>query len=154
MSKKAIMNPSKQIERKMQISNINEAVHSVCDQILCELKESGYDEEQLFAIHLSLEEVFLNALEHGNDNDPSKSIVVEYRLDSEKFEIYVSDEGEGFKYENVPDPRKEENLLKTSGRGLLLIRSYMDLVEYNESGNRVHMIKYSNIRPKPMAELS
>jgi len=147
------MSPSNQVKRTTRISNINEAVNSVCDQILSELKGGGYDEEQIFAIHLSLEEVFLNALEHGNGNDPSKSIMIEYSVDSAKFEIYVSDEGKGFETDMVPDPRKEENLLKTSGRGLLLMRSYMDLVEYNASGNTVHMIKYSNIRPKPMAEL-
>jgi anti-sigma regulatory factor (Ser/Thr protein kinase) len=55
----------------------------------------------------------------------------------------LTDEGEGFDPEAVPDPRNGENLLKTSGRGLLLIRSYMDEVMFNDRGNCVHMVKYN-----------
>ena len=59
-----------------------------------------------------------------------------------KVEIDIMDQGEGFNPETVPDPRLGQNLYKTAGRGLLLISSYMDVVEFNEQGNRVHMVRY------------
>ncbi len=65
-----------------------------------------------------------------------------------KVEISMTDEGRGFDPNAVPDPRYGENLYKAGGRGLLLICSYMDIVEFNERGNRVRMVKYKE-RPSP-----
>ena len=64
----------------------------------------------------------------------------------DKIEIAVIDEGYGFNPQNVPDPRYGENLYKTEGRGLLLMRSYMDVVEFNKQGNRVSMVRYKEKR--------
>jgi len=73
-----------------------------------------------------------------------KSVSVEYLITPDKFDIRICDEGPGFAPEAVPDPRRRENLYKSSGRGLLLMRSYMDVVEHNNPGNCVHMIKYKS----------
>jgi serine/threonine-protein kinase RsbW len=119
-----------------------------CRQILSAMKERGYSQDDVFAVHLALEEAFLNAIKHGNKMDPHKKVKIDFVLDQEKADIGIADEGEGFNPMGIPDPRVGENLYRPEGRGLLLIRAYMHVVEYNERGNRVRMIRYKN-RPMP-----
>ena len=114
----------------------------VCDEVLAKLKEKGFGKDDIFAVHLTLEEAFLNAVRHGNKLDPAKKVLVEYSVSDEKLEITVTDDGTGFKPDNVEDPRFGENLFKPGGRGLLLMNSYMDVVKYNEQGNSVYMVRY------------
>ena len=116
--------------------------------ILPKLKAHNFSEDDIFAIHLALEEAFINAVNHGNRMDPEKEIKIEYSVSEGKVEISMTDEGRGFDPDAVPDPRYGENLYKAGGRGLLLIRSYMDEVEFNERGNRVRMVRYKE-RPNP-----
>lgn len=118
------------------------AIRDVYGRIISNLESSGFSEDDIFAVHLALEEAFLNAIKHGNKMDPSKKVKVEYCIGSDKVEISLTDQGEGFDPEMVPDPRFGENLYKPAGRGLLLISSYMDVVEFNEHGNCVHMVRY------------
>ena len=118
------------------------AAVSVCEEILPKLKDNGFDKDDIFAVHLTLEEAFLNAVKHGNKMDPSKTIKVEYSVSLEKIEITITDQGSGFKPDKVADPRFGENLFKSGGRGLLLMNSYMDVVKYNEQGNSVHLVRY------------
>jgi serine/threonine-protein kinase RsbW len=124
------------------------ASEGVCHLIMSILEDSGFGKEDVFAVHLALQEAFINAVRHGNQMDPDKEVKIEYLVDSEKFEISVTDEGDGFDPEAVPDPRCGENLYKPNGRGLLLMRAYMDVIEYNEKGNGVHMVRY---RERPSA---
>lgn len=118
------------------------ATEKVCCKILGILKKRNYDQDVIFAVHLSLEEAVINAVKHGNKLDPKKIVTVEYSIDNNKVEIDISDQGNGFNPSAVPDPRLGDNLYKTEGRGLLLIRSYMDVVNYNRKGTRLHMMKY------------
>ena len=111
-------------------------------EVLETLRSCDFDDDMVFAIHLSLEEAFINAIKHGNHSNPQKNISVECLITPEKFDISVADEGFGFDPAGVPDPRCNSNLYKASGRGVLLIRSYMDVVEYNTRGNCIHMVKY------------
>jgi serine/threonine-protein kinase RsbW len=124
------------------IQSSHELVHKLCRDILEEVKRSNFSQNDVFSIHLAIEEAMINAVKHGNKDDQSGKISVEYSISQDKFDISITDEGCGFKPEKVPDPRCDENLYKATGRGLLLMRAYMDSVEYNESGNCVHMIKY------------
>ena len=117
-------------------------------QILSALEAKGFSQDDVFAVHLALEEAFLNAVKHGNKMDPAKKVRIEWRLDREKAELSITDEGEGFDPRGIPDPRVGENLYRPEGRGLLLIRSYMHCVEYNERGNGLRMIRYRG-RPLP-----
>ena len=116
----------------------------VCDEVLAKLKERGFGKDDIFAVHLTLEEAFLNAVKHGNKQDPEKKVKVDYSVSSEKLEITITDQGSGFKPDNVADPRFGENLFKPGGRGLLLMNSYMDVVKYNEQGNSVFMVRYKD----------
>jgi len=114
----------------------------VCKQLLAEIEASNYSTEEIFSVHLALEEAFINAIKHGNQMDSSKAVQIDYVISSDKVEITMTDEGQGFNPRMVPDPRVGENLYRTEGRGLLLINSYMDEVNFNETGNCVHMVKY------------
>ena len=114
----------------------------VCDEVTARLKEKGFGKDDMFAVHLTLEEAFLNAVRHGNKMDHSKTIKVDFSVSKEKLEISITDQGEGFKPDNIADPRFGENLFKPGGRGLLLMNSYMDMVKYNEQGNSVYMVRY------------
>ncbi len=118
------------------------AIAGVFEQIQSKLVNNNFGKDDIFAIHLTLEEAFLNAVKHGNKMDPSKKVKVEYSVDEDKVEILITDQGPGFKPEAVEDPRFGENLFKPGGRGLLLMNSYMDMVKYNPEGNSVHMIRY------------
>ncbi|MBE0536322.1 MAG: ATP-binding protein [Phycisphaerae bacterium] len=122
------------------------AVEALCRELLEDVQQFGFDEDAVFGIHLAMEEAVLNAVKHGNGGDETRSVRVECRIGPDEFDISIADEGGGFNPDAVPDPRSEENLCKSSGRGVLLMRAYMDVVEYNEAGNCVHMIKYRSGR--------
>jgi serine/threonine-protein kinase RsbW len=96
------------------------------------------DRSNLF---VALDEAFVNAVKHGNKNDPSKLLKITAELSSKEASFTVEDEGEGFDIREIPDPCDPANLFRTSGRGVLLIYNIMDEVEYNAQGNRVKMVK-------------
>jgi serine/threonine-protein kinase RsbW len=118
------------------------AVVEVCEQVLSKLESYGFDKDDIFAVHLALEEAFLNAVKHGNKMDSSKDVKIEYSVDFDKVEISLTDEGDGFEPASVADPRYGEDLYKPGGRGLLLMNSYMDVVKFNERGNSLYMVRY------------
>lgn len=96
------------------------------------------DRSNLF---VALDEAFVNAVKHGNKNDPSKLLKITAELSPKEASFTVEDEGEGFDIREIPDPCDPANLFRTSGRGVLLIYNIMDEVEYNAQGNRVKMVK-------------
>ncbi|HZN07345.1 MAG TPA: ATP-binding protein [Pyrinomonadaceae bacterium] len=96
------------------------------------------DRSNLF---VALDEAFVNAVKHGNKNDPSKLLRITAELSPKEASFTVEDEGEGFDIREIPDPCDPANLFRTSGRGVLLIYNIMDEVEYNAQGNRVKMVK-------------
>jgi len=132
--------------KSVVIDSSRGAVEHLCS-LLLEAAAKHFDSDDVFAIHLALEEALLNAIQHGNKQDADKQIKVEYFITPAKFEISITDKGTGFDPDAVADPRAEENLRKCCGRGLLLMRSYMDTVEYNEAGNCVHMVKHKTKAP-------
>jgi len=109
--------------------------------VLEELDKHGYDEAAAFAVKLALEESLNNAIKHGNGLDPEKTITIEYQVDSEQVRVVIADQGPGFDPADVPDPRADENIEKPCGRGIMLMRAYMDTVCYSMCGNRVEMVK-------------
>ena len=135
------------ISSSMVVESIPSAIVKVCRQILSKLEGNSYNQEDVFAVHLALEEAFSNAVKHGNKMDPAKNVKIEYSVGPAKIEISISDQGDGFDLKAIPDPRCSENLYKTEGRGLLLMRSYMDVVEFNERGNSVYMVRYKEKPP-------
>lgn len=118
------------------------AVVEVCKEILTKLETHRFGKDDIFAVHLTLEEAFLNAVKHGNKMDPAKKVRIDYSVDSDKVEISITDEGNGFVPDAVADPRIGPGLFEPGGRGLLLMSAYMDTVKYNQRGNSVLMVRY------------
>ncbi len=114
-------------------------IESASDAILGAAERYGYSKASRFAIRLAFEEAVTNAFHHGHCEIPDTPIRVEYVVSPEEIWIAVEDQGVGFEPDSVPDPTLDENLSLPSGRGLMLIRTYMSEVVYNERGNRLEM---------------
>jgi len=107
-------------------------------------KAFNLTEEIAYWIELSVSESMINAIRHGNKSDPNKAASLKISSDGEAIEVIVEDEGKGFKLEDLADPTDAQNLLKPSGRGILIIRSFMDEVNLSTregGGTRLQMIK-------------
>jgi serine/threonine-protein kinase RsbW len=87
---------------------------------------AGFTEEDSHKIGMSVREAVINAYHYGNREDRAKKILFTVELNAEKMTVRVLDQGPGFEVEEVPDPLSEENLLRTSGRGIFLMRAFMD----------------------------
>ena len=113
----------------------------VQDEIERLLRAHEATEKDIFGIRLALEEALVNAIKHGNQMDRSKKVVIASRVEAERFEIHITDEGSGFDPGDVPDPTAVENLERPCGRGLMLMRYYMSEVSFSPRGNSVRMAK-------------
>ena len=111
------------------------------ERIIGLLESRSYPDRDLVGVRLALEEALVNAIKHGNGMDPSKQVRVDCTFDEDRVTIVIEDEGPGFDVGSVPDPTSEENLDKPGGRGIMLMRSFMSRVEYNDSGNRLLLEK-------------
>lgn len=87
---------------------------------------AGCTADQAYFIEMSIREMVANAILHGNKRDLNKHVAIQYCFDREIFQVQIQDEGPGFDCGQVPDPLHPENLLKSSGRGIFLVRSFMD----------------------------
>jgi serine/threonine-protein kinase RsbW len=96
---------------------------------LCE--NAGVDEDGSHWICMAFREAAANAIKHGNKLDPRKKVHVTFDLRGMELEISISDEGEGFDPAKVSDPLNPQNLMKTSGRGIFYMRTFMDSVHYS-----------------------
>ena len=121
-------------------SHVDEA-SAVIRELVDQLKKNQWSEKDLFAVHMATEEALMNAVKHGNEHDENKSVHVLMLLNESEFYARIEDEGIGFDPDNVPDPCEDCNLDKTSGRGVLLIRRFVDDVVYNEAGNVIEFRK-------------
>ncbi len=105
---------------------------------------AGFDEDEQRRIEMSVHESMINAIWHGNKNDSSKTVWLRFQIHRDRLEIRIRDQGSGFDPNHVPNPLAQENLLNVSGRGVFLIRSFMDefRVEHiNGLGTEVTMVK-------------
>jgi len=127
--------------KTLTIPSIPGQLGYVENAILPVLTNKGYGERALFAVKLALEEATINAIKHGNQLDDTKKVSIRFTVADDRVIISVADEGEGFDPAAVPDPTRPENLTIATGRGLALIRAYMDEVSFNEKGNEITMVK-------------
>ena len=95
--------------------------------------EAGFEDEEIMKISMAVREAAVNAVLHGNAYDPSKKVTLAFERTAGDLIIMVRDQGKGLDASRIPDPLAPENLLKTSGRGIFLIRSFMDVVEIHPS---------------------
>jgi serine/threonine-protein kinase RsbW len=94
-------------------------------------KDLGIDEDKLTGLMLAVTEATTNAIMHANKCDLNKKVKIDVNIEKGHMVVKVKDEGEGFNPDEIPDPTSPENLLKDSGRGLYLMRVYMDELKYN-----------------------
>ena len=123
---------------------ISSSIESACKLIkefVSELGEAGWQESEAFGVHLAFEEALMNAIKHGNKQDPDKNVNVVISVWPKAVEIRIEDQGSGFDPDDLPDPTIDANLENESGRGVMLIRHFMDDVEFNDCGNSVSMRK-------------
>ena len=105
---------------------------------------AGFDEDDLLRIGMAVREAMVNAVAHGNRYNANKKVRFSLSHGPERFTIVIADEGEGFDFESLPDPLAPENLMRTSGRGIFLIRSFMDDVQLrhlDSGGTEVTLVK-------------
>lgn len=113
--------------------------------------KAGFDEEEQHQIGMAVHESMINAVHHGNKNDTSKHVWLRFQLFPDRLEIHIRDQGAGFDLQRVPDPREAENLLKVSGRGIFLIRSFVDefrVYNFQGQGTEVILVKHKNLKKK------
>jgi serine/threonine-protein kinase RsbW len=111
--------------------------------VLEEVARQGYTESCTFAIRLALEEALNNAIQHGNRRDRRHKVKISYDVTDRCVALTVADEGQGFDPRAIPDPTADENLEKPCGRGIMLMRAYMDEVRFSDKGNEVRMVKHN-----------
>ena len=116
-------------------------MNGVLQYLIERVSKLGLIKPERSNLFVALDEAFVNAVKHGNRNDPTKLVRITAELSAKEARFTVEDEGDGFNIQEIPDPRDPANLFKTSGRGVLLIYNIMDEVKYNERGNRLTMIK-------------
>ena len=108
------------------------------------VKNCGATDEAAFGIEMAVREAVTNAMVHGNQEDEAKSIEVILNCHDNELEVEIKDEGPGFDPGSVPDPTDPANLMKTSGRGIFLMRTFMDNIQWvarPEGGMAVRMTK-------------
>ena len=113
----------------------------VLDDLLEQLAAHGWQQSDIFGIHLAAEEAIVNAIVHGNQLDPAKTVKVACSVSPEKVRIEIVDQGAGFDPSTVPDCTRDDRLEVPSGRGLMLMRSFMTKIEYLGRGNTVVLEK-------------
>ncbi|MDM8514923.1 response regulator [Desulfobacterales bacterium HSG16] len=123
--------------------DISKLVNNLCKQIEKEWSTQGFDMSRQ-RLPLVLEEAVLNAWKHGNKKDPEKSITVRWRMGND-FYMEVIDEGEGFDYENQPDPTVHENIAKPSGKGVFIIRHYSTFAKWKDNGRHLMIFLRKNM---------
>lgn len=116
--------------------------HATIERLIAALEANMWEGRDLFHIQLAVEEAIVNAITHGNKQAVNKVVEVEFRVDPQTTFLRIKDQGAGFNPAAVPDPRDDDHLECTNGRGVLLIREFMSEVHYNDRGNEVTMIKH------------
>jgi serine/threonine-protein kinase RsbW len=122
-----------------------ESVDSAEEAVLNAAQKMGFDEDDLHRIGMSVRECMVNAVVHGNRYNARKKVRLTISRTPERLEVIIADEGEGFDMTALPDPLADENLMRHSGRGLLLIQAFMDefqIRKLDPKGTEVKMVKY------------
>ena len=132
---------AKSWHRKIELPSERGASRMVTEDLLEQLGVHGWEQTDIFSIHLAAEEAIVNAIVHGNELDPAKHVLVDCLVSPELVRVEITDEGAGFNPANVPDCTSDERLEVPSGRGVMLMRTFMTRIEYNAKGNSVLMEK-------------
>jgi serine/threonine-protein kinase RsbW len=132
-------------ERQMLLDSNLDSVEVAEAAVLRDAVDIGFEEEQLHQIGMAVREGMVNAVVHGNRYNSRKKVHLSVTKAPDRLTVVIADEGEGFDLNTLPNPLAEENLLRQSGRGLLLIQAFVDefqVCRAQPSGTEVRMVKY------------
>jgi serine/threonine-protein kinase RsbW len=122
------------------VNNDPNLIPEVNDFLLDILKTANIEKNILANLNLAISEGLSNAMVHGNKLDPKKSVIISLNWFNDRIEICIKDSGNGFNPDEVPDPTNPENLLKDSGRGIYIMRSFINEVKYNFTNSGTELI--------------
>lgn len=126
---------SEHISIASRLENVNQA-----EELVEKLVEKGLiSDSQYGNVIVAVTEGVLNAIQHGNKMDASKPVEITISGGEKKLEITIEDQGDGFDYNNLPDPTDPSNIEKPNGRGIFLIRNLSDVVEFDKDGRKMTM---------------
>ena len=129
----AVPEASKTIEIKLETAwQTIDLTQAITERVA---ESSGFEEDDIHKIAMSVREGIINALHYGNRMQRGKTVFLDFVFEPERLVIRMTDEGEGFDAGHVDDPLSEENLLKTSGRGLLIVQAFMDEMKVGQGSN-------------------
>lgn len=128
-----IDNPQNILVIKSEISELKKVEKFLLDII----KKYNIDNRYFNKIYLCLSEAVINSIKHGNKNDKKKEVIIAANCIDNGLDLKVVDEGEGFNVNGIKNPTHTSNLKNESGRGIFIIRSMSNKLEYNEKGNRI-----------------
>jgi len=100
-------------------------------------REYNLEKKYFNKVYVCISEAVVNSIKHGNKNDRNKSVSIEVNCDMHEINIMIEDEGNGFDLNQISDPTSRENLKNESGRGIFIIKTLTNQIEYNEKGNRI-----------------
>jgi serine/threonine-protein kinase RsbW len=127
---------------KIQIPSISENIRIV-ESFIDNVKEKFNVDDDLYGnIMVAITESVNNAMKHGNKLDKTKNVILSATCDENALTIRVEDQGEGFDYDNLPDPTAPENLDKVGGRGVFLMKHLSDEVRFEDKGRVSEMVFY------------
>jgi serine/threonine-protein kinase RsbW len=138
-------NQSGEIHVDTLLESTLDSVDTAETAVLEAARELGFDEDDQHALGMAVRESMVNAVVHGNRYNVRKKVHLSVSKGSDRLIIVIGDEGEGFDHAAIPDPLAEENLLRQSGRGLLLIQAFVDDFQVRRrepNGTEVRMVKY------------
>ena len=133
------------VPKGQRVFTCGHSFHVFVPAILADMaKKAGIDEDEVFRVAMAVREAAVNAVLHGNSYDPEKRITASFENTGESLVIRISDQGKGLDPDTLPDPLAPENLLRGSGRGIFLIRSFMDEVHFKQlhPGTELTLIKH------------
>lgn len=142
---------AEQITRNMTANRVSYTLDSTLESVnqaegtaLNLAEQSGFSEDEAQRISMAVREGMVNAVLHGNQYDPQKKVRISFESYENSLVIRIADEGKGLDPDHIPDPLAPENLLKTSGRGIFLIRAFMDEVRFAtlNPGTEITLIKH------------
>ena len=133
--------------RELDLPSERGASRLVMDDLLGQLGTHGWSEAEIFGVHLAAEEAITNAIVHGNKLDPAKWVHVAYEVSPARVRIEIRDQGDGFDPAAVPDCTADDRLEVPTGRGVMLMKSFMTRIEYNAKGNGVVLEKHRVTEP-------
>ena len=131
----------------LKIPSLSENIR-VVESFIDNARETYNLNEDIYGnIMVAVTESVNNAIIHGNKEDKSKDVSLSLHIEKESLSFTIKDEGEGFEYDNLPDPTAPENILNPGGRGIFLINNLVDKVEFLEGGNTVKLTFFLSETP-------